>query len=365
MTSKVYPMGRDRYEYRISAKRTLPIRKRRPRHVNLEIWYVPSTSQTSRNDVLGTSLGQHCVFWGPLGLRRVDCLGVGRADRDRAGDSLSHVLLRSGRVDGVRTRQGRVGKVYTLLFFLRVRSILKPSGRGGGFKRQLEMLSYGFETLLTQTILLNTLSLDHISDPLYMFLLEKELFQAKSNVHVPAVWITEQRPSTWAGKDRSNRRGHEDGKVLAAFVEWDLEVSVGSVKTAKIDGSTIDCGNCISVSNATFLFKRMYLVMASGISVGVVVLLGIKFRATSTVCCIEVSSARRRVASTSDTSPWSFSREEEYRRCRVNALSGVNVAGATGVADGGATGCFGGPNLLDRSKFAFNHSNSFIRDDLF
>ncbi|KAK4015056.1 hypothetical protein OUZ56_030046 [Daphnia magna] len=90
--------------------------------------------------------------------------------------------------------------------------------------------------------------------------------------------------------------GHEDGKVLAAFVEWDLEVSVGSVKTAKIDGSTIDCGNCISVSNATFLFKRMYLVMASGISVGVVVLLGIKFRAISTVCCIEVSSARRRVA---------------------------------------------------------------------
>lgn len=89
--------------------------------------------------------------------------------------------------------------------------------------------------------------------------------------------------------------------MLAAFVEWDLEVSVGSVKTAKIDGSTIDCGNCISVSNATFLFKRMYLVMASGISVGVVVLLGIKFRATSTVCCIEVSSARRRVAVCSST----------------------------------------------------------------
>ncbi|KZR96003.1 Uncharacterized protein APZ42_009904 [Daphnia magna] len=56
-------MGRDRYEYGISAKRTLPMRKRRPRNVNLEIWYVPSTSQTSLNDVFGTSLGRHCVIW--------------------------------------------------------------------------------------------------------------------------------------------------------------------------------------------------------------------------------------------------------------------------------------------------------------
>ncbi|KZR96273.1 Uncharacterized protein APZ42_009483 [Daphnia magna] len=63
MTSKVYPMGRDRYEYGISAKRTLPIRKRPPRNVNLEIWYVPSTSQTSQNYVFWMSLGRHCVIW--------------------------------------------------------------------------------------------------------------------------------------------------------------------------------------------------------------------------------------------------------------------------------------------------------------
>ncbi|KZS03165.1 Uncharacterized protein APZ42_034181 [Daphnia magna] len=63
MTSKVYPMGQDSYEYGISAKRTLPIRKRRPGNVNLEIWYVPSTSQTSQSDVFGTSLGRHCVIW--------------------------------------------------------------------------------------------------------------------------------------------------------------------------------------------------------------------------------------------------------------------------------------------------------------
>ncbi|KAK4003722.1 hypothetical protein OUZ56_005477 [Daphnia magna] len=45
MTSKVYPMGRVRYEYGISAKRTLPIRKRRPRNVNLEICYLSLENQ--------------------------------------------------------------------------------------------------------------------------------------------------------------------------------------------------------------------------------------------------------------------------------------------------------------------------------
>ncbi|KAK4006420.1 hypothetical protein OUZ56_011573 [Daphnia magna] len=39
MTSKVYPMGRNRCEYEISGKRTLPLRKRRPRNVNLEICF--------------------------------------------------------------------------------------------------------------------------------------------------------------------------------------------------------------------------------------------------------------------------------------------------------------------------------------
>ena len=36
--SKVHLMGRERCEYGISAKRTLPIRKRRLRNVNLGIW---------------------------------------------------------------------------------------------------------------------------------------------------------------------------------------------------------------------------------------------------------------------------------------------------------------------------------------
>ena len=61
--SKVHLMGRERCEYGISAKRTLPIRKRRPRNVNLGIYYVPWTSQTSQSDVFGKSLGRHCAIW--------------------------------------------------------------------------------------------------------------------------------------------------------------------------------------------------------------------------------------------------------------------------------------------------------------
>jgi hypothetical protein len=61
--SKVHLMGRERCEYGISAKRTLPIRKRRPRNVNLGICYVPWTSQTSQSDVFGKSLGRHCAIW--------------------------------------------------------------------------------------------------------------------------------------------------------------------------------------------------------------------------------------------------------------------------------------------------------------
>jgi hypothetical protein len=63
-TSKVHPMGRDKNRYEISAKRTLAIRKRRPRNVNLGICYVPSTSQTSQSDVFWTSMGLHCAIWG-------------------------------------------------------------------------------------------------------------------------------------------------------------------------------------------------------------------------------------------------------------------------------------------------------------
>jgi hypothetical protein len=62
-TSKVHPMGRDRDRHRISAKRTLARRKRRPRNVNLGICYVPSTSQTSQSDVFGTSLERQCAIW--------------------------------------------------------------------------------------------------------------------------------------------------------------------------------------------------------------------------------------------------------------------------------------------------------------
>ncbi len=61
--SKVHLMGRDRCGHWISAKRTLPIRKRRPRNVNLGICYVPWTSQTSQSDVFGKSLGRHCAIW--------------------------------------------------------------------------------------------------------------------------------------------------------------------------------------------------------------------------------------------------------------------------------------------------------------
>ena len=61
--SKVHLMGRKRCEYEISAKRTLPIRKRRPRVVNLGICYVPWTSQTSQSDVFGKSVGRHCAIW--------------------------------------------------------------------------------------------------------------------------------------------------------------------------------------------------------------------------------------------------------------------------------------------------------------
>jgi hypothetical protein len=56
-------MGRDKDRYEISAKRTLVIRKRRPRNVNLGICYVPSTSQTSQSDVFGTYMGLHCAIW--------------------------------------------------------------------------------------------------------------------------------------------------------------------------------------------------------------------------------------------------------------------------------------------------------------
>jgi hypothetical protein len=62
-TSKVHPMGRDKDRYEISAKRTLVIRKRRPRNVNLGICYVPSTSQTSQSDVFGMYMGLHCAIW--------------------------------------------------------------------------------------------------------------------------------------------------------------------------------------------------------------------------------------------------------------------------------------------------------------
>jgi hypothetical protein len=62
-TSKVHPMGRDKDRYEISAKRTLAIRKRRPRNVNLGICYVPSTSQTSQSDVFWTSMGLQCAIW--------------------------------------------------------------------------------------------------------------------------------------------------------------------------------------------------------------------------------------------------------------------------------------------------------------
>jgi hypothetical protein len=62
-TSKVHPMGRDRDRYEISAKRTLAIRKRRPRNVNLGICYVPSTSQTSQSDVFCASMGLQCAIW--------------------------------------------------------------------------------------------------------------------------------------------------------------------------------------------------------------------------------------------------------------------------------------------------------------
>ncbi|EFX65072.1 hypothetical protein DAPPUDRAFT_117578 [Daphnia pulex] len=55
-------MGRDKDRYEISAKRTLAIRKRRPRNVNLGICYVPSTSQTSQSDVFWTSMGLHCAI---------------------------------------------------------------------------------------------------------------------------------------------------------------------------------------------------------------------------------------------------------------------------------------------------------------
>ncbi len=61
--SKVHLMGRERCEYGISAKRTLPIRKKSPRNVNLGICYVPWTSQTSQSDVFGKSLGRHCAIW--------------------------------------------------------------------------------------------------------------------------------------------------------------------------------------------------------------------------------------------------------------------------------------------------------------
>jgi hypothetical protein len=56
-------MGRDRNRHRISAKRTLARRKRRPRNVYLGICYVPSTSQTSQSDVFGTSLERQCAIW--------------------------------------------------------------------------------------------------------------------------------------------------------------------------------------------------------------------------------------------------------------------------------------------------------------
>jgi hypothetical protein len=62
-TSKVHLMRRDKDRYEISAKRTLAIRKRRPRNVNLGICYVPSTSQTSQSDVFWTSMGLHCAIW--------------------------------------------------------------------------------------------------------------------------------------------------------------------------------------------------------------------------------------------------------------------------------------------------------------
>ncbi len=52
-TSKVHPMGRDRDCYRISAKRTLPIRKRRTRNVNLRICNVPSTPRRLKVTCLG------------------------------------------------------------------------------------------------------------------------------------------------------------------------------------------------------------------------------------------------------------------------------------------------------------------------
>jgi hypothetical protein len=62
-TSKVHPMRRDKDRYEISTKRTLAIRKRRPRNVNLGICYLPSTSQTSQSDVFCASMGLQCAIW--------------------------------------------------------------------------------------------------------------------------------------------------------------------------------------------------------------------------------------------------------------------------------------------------------------
>jgi hypothetical protein len=69
-------MGRDKDRYEISAKRTLVIRKRRPRNVNLGICYVPSTSQTSQSDVFGMYMGLHCAIWEMTNARTCDVMGI-------------------------------------------------------------------------------------------------------------------------------------------------------------------------------------------------------------------------------------------------------------------------------------------------